>query len=484
MLTSIVIAVAAMTPNDYVIAVPEGPYQKAADRLAEFHKAQIITVEPDLNAFFEAAAELKPQYVAFVLPPDWIDIDLTNSILSRASQVDDDPFIDFEYGFVTGRDGKAAMGVVERMIAAWEYDIGKSGGILGTWEGPQIPPPSELSTLGAMGFEATASYVKATEEEDTRRKLVKAALDDLAGRDVLLFYSHGYPDQMVGCFSAADLGEWGCDFTGSILFNCACYNGVPGRWYNIGPGGRFVDSGVIDPEQSVALEILDSGVTAYFAGINPWHAWLTNEAFAHVVDDGDTLGGAAKALFDRLALEFHPDPISFPKAADTVMTGEGFENRRRNGAGMILYGDPKFAPYGESASRIAFAEFDKKGALTIGYRPLVDGMPASDFMIAQSRLMNYYSVRKAETVMEDLAMEVYRVVELPQDHDPPKTVSVEKAVCGDTPVPTKAPQWMVETTPRGQLLHVRVPIDAPMFGSPWLMNLSQKGITIHLSLER
>src|SRR5436305_975477 len=116
-------------------------------------------------------------------------------------------------------------------------------------------------------------------------------------------------------------------------------------------------------EDSVALALLDSGVAAYVAGIDPWHGPLANQAFGYLFDDGLSLGGAAKRMADRLALDFLPGRISFPPTATVGdrFAGEGVTNRRHNGAGMIVYGDPAFAPLAQSASRLAFAEVKRSG---------------------------------------------------------------------------------------------------------------------------
>ena len=132
-------------------------------------------------------------------------------------------------------------------------------------------------------------------------------------------------------------------------------------------------------------------MAAYVAGIDVWHGPLANQAFAHLFDDGLSVGGTAKRLADRLALEFLPGRIDFPPTAEVAdrFAGEGATNRRHNGAGMIAYGDPSFAPFAKTASKLAFAEAktkDGKLSLRLGTKPLLDGPAAEDFMIPQSRL--------------------------------------------------------------------------------------------------
>src|SRR5262249_43295453 len=145
----------------------------------------------------------------------------------------------------------------------------------------------------------------------------------------------------------------------------------------------------------------DSGVVGYFAGIDPWHGPLTMQVFYHVTDDGMRLGEAAKRMYDRLALDFLPGRIHYEPALKTKdrFSGEGTVNRRHNGAGMIFYGDPALAPFAKTASRLTSTEVqaaDKDPLrVKLSVRPLVDGLPGADFMLATSRLTDYYSVKTA-----------------------------------------------------------------------------------------
>ena len=214
--------------------------------------------------------------MAFVLPPDRIDVDLCHAILETAVRVDADPFTDFEYGFITGRDGDAALRFVLGLAAARTREFKKKAALFGSWEGMTLPGAHELSSLAALGFEGKADLVLTRSSEAERRKKAREALSSYRGLDALMFFSHGYPDAMSACFRAKDLRDWQIDFSPAVLVNCACYNGAPGRWYAPGPGG-MKDMGLVTRDDSVALAVLDAGVSAYVAGIDPWHGPLANQ---------------------------------------------------------------------------------------------------------------------------------------------------------------------------------------------------------------
>lgn len=475
----------------YAVLVDPGPgdaFLPAAQALADFHRASLHRFDAaKLDDAFVELKKLRPDFVVFVLPPEKIDVDLAHAILERSTKRTDDPFCDFEYGFVTGRDGPAAGRFVERIEQAWQREYGRKVTLFGSWEGFFAPPAQSLTAFKALKAEAEARFVRTRDAEPARRKAAREALTSCKGKDLLLFFSHGYPDEMAGCFRAKDLRDGNVDLTSAVLVNCACYNGAPGRWFAPGRDG-VEDRGVVARDDSVCLAVLDSGVAGYFAGIDPWHGPLAMQVCGYVFDDGLRLGEAAKRMHDRLALDFLPGRIHFEPALKEPdrFAGEGTSNRRHNGAGMILYGDPAFAPFAQSASRLGFAELKlldgQKCALRLGTRPLLDGPPAVDFMVPQNRLFDYYSVKTAD-LMKELALEVYRVVPLPPGVDRAPALRVKSARCGSKEVPTGPVQAVVEATPSGNRLHVRVPLAVRGADPTWALAIGKEGVTVELEGE-
>ena len=64
------------------------------------------------------------------------------------------------------------------------------------------------------------------------------------------------------------------------------------------------------------------------------------------------------------------------------------------------------------------------------------------------------------------------VIGLPAGVEKAPTLQVKTARCGKDDVPTKAVETVVETTPHGRRLHVRVPLDVRAYGSPWPMKIA------------
>ncbi len=474
------------TPGYRVVVDPshDGAFIPAATAMAALHGQKCEEFDPgDLDELFSRFKDSPPSYVVFVIPPEKIDVNLSRDILSRSTSIDEDPFVDFEYGFVTGRDGAAASRFVAQIAKAGKRKFERRGVMFGSWEGMILPPKRPLTAAKAMGLDFEQHYVWVKDDEEKRREKTREVLQGAKGVDTLLFFSHGYPDEMVACFKGPDLSDWKVELPGTMLVNCCCYGGAPGQWWEPRPGA-FVDRGKVKLEDSVALALLDSGISSYFAGIDPWHGWLANEVYLKVVDDGMGLGEAAKNMADRLALDFLPERIHFKPASKMKFEGEGTDNRRRNGAGMIFYGDPAQSPYGNNASRLGFGRISAKegGALTatVGTKPLIDGYPSDDFLFVMSYLTDYYSV-KTQDIMNELAMEIYRVIDLPDTIEKAPAFKVISAKTGDQYLPTGTPQCVMETTADGKRkLHVRVPIKARPMGTMEAMSIAQKGVTIEL----
>lgn len=463
-------------------------YRAAAERLAALHQGTVALFDA---ASVQAALPIwrrgAPAHVVFVMRPADIDVEFAHRVLETATLVDDDRFVDFAYGFVTGRDGPAAARFVERIREARAREFGTRGAWFGTWEGLVAPPLAQpMSATRALGFEFSQHYVLTRAEPAQQRAAARAALADLGGRDLLLFFSHGYPDQMVGCYDAADLRDWNVSLAPAVLINCACFNGAPGRWWS--PTARgFEDMGVIDASRSVALEVLERGVSAFIGGIDPWHGPLAFQLAGNLLDDGVSLGAACKSMLDRLALEFAPEPIAYKPVAQRTTLVEGTENRRSNAAGMILYGDPAFAPLARRAARLFSATVELSGArprIVITCKPLIAGFPGADFPLATSRLLDYFSIRSGD-VLKQARFEVYRAVDWPESLPNEPALRVVEAVCGEVALPCEPVQALLEATAGGgRRMHVRVPLTPAYFGTPWQMALAQRGFRIVLEVEK
>jgi len=479
----------AHTATPYVVLLERGAdpeFRPAAERLARLHGAPVEVFDRgDLDALQQRLRSLAPLHAAIVMSPQTIDVQFAQDLMERLVALDDDPFLDVRYAFITGRDGAAAERFVAAIEAARQRPPSNKAALFGSWEGAILPPKSPLSVLAAQGLDARADFVLVSDSAERRSARTREVLQTCSDLDLLLLFSHGYPDRMEMCFSGRDLREWTITLPPTVVVNCACWNGCPGRWWMPGPQG-FTEQPAPALDDSVALAMLDTGIAAYVAGVDPWHGPLANQVTMHLVDGGLSLGDAAKAMIDRLALDFAPEPIRFGKVSERAMTGEGRDHRRRNAAGMIVYGDPAWAPFAKRATRALRASV-QPGAegtatrVTIECAPLMLGQPGDDFMLAQARLLDYHSPRSAN-VIQELKLEVVQVIDWPEPLPVQPELRVVSTTSDGKDIPVREVQTLIERDGDARRLHVRVPLDIRAYGTAQSFVPLIKGLRVELDV--
>ena len=87
---------------------------------------------------------------------------------------------------------------------------------------------------------------------------------------------------------------------------------------------------------------------------------------------------------------------------------------------------------------------------------------------------------KTADFMKELSAEVYRVVDLPAGVTAAPSLKVTSAKSGPMALPTKPVQAVVERTPDGDRLHVRVPLNVRLTDNLWVMLMAANGVEIEL----
>ncbi len=159
------------------------------------------------------------------------------------------------------------------------------------------------------------------------------------------------------------------------------------------------------------------------------------------------------------------------------------KNQRHNAGSMILYGDPALAPFAKRAKHLLSARAESVGKdrfkVKIEVGRLIDGQPGMDFgTLPANRLFDYFSLR-SDPAKTSPQLELYRVVPLPDGARGVPALKVTSAKSGGKDIPTGTLQLAVEDTPGGKRLHVRVPLQIPLFGMR-ILALAQEGITVEL----
>jgi hypothetical protein len=357
-----VIRVSAETTltSDYVVVDFCGandPYHKAATRLAELRHGEIVPADPEhLDLLLEILRNKPPRMVAFVVRPDQFDENLARALLELATKIDDDPFVDFAYGFITGDSPESAVSLVEQaltaekrrrkpelaVVAVGEKVITKSGVT------SQRFPLRKMSLPQLWGQLAGGENFPG-DERDT--SFIKTLMPQLQNKSIVIFAGHGYPSEVVGGPNWKDLD--GTHLTGSVVLNIACYTGVTGTWYEDDWSTGRIRKRTVPTSESFCLNVIKSGVAAYvaYACARPAGPELFSDVGA-LAGEGMSVGEVRCRDNNRIILAYLAQ--GFDKLnAPHVEEGQVLKPRKNivkdllldMSTGGVVFGDPAFQPF-------------------------------------------------------------------------------------------------------------------------------------------
>jgi hypothetical protein len=343
--------------SDYLVlaAVPAGdPFDAAARHLAEHHRARIVRFDPaDLAPLRGELATAAPRHVALVMRPGQIDFAFQRRFLQLATEVDDDPFVDFAFGYLTGATGEEALALAQRGTArepkGGELTHAMVAG--GTDRSFVTHRPHGLRSAQLAAVQVYCAGEKAFAEEGRDRAFLAAELPQLAGRDAITFVGHGYPHEVHGGPDARDLA--GLAFPGAVVLNVACYTGTTARWFAEDYQEGRLEQREVPPEQSFCLALLRTGVVGYTAYLCPRPAGPELDTdLAALVADGLSLGEVRRRDYDKTVLGFlgfGAERLALAPVADGERLAPGRDPVRdmmlEGATGGVLFGDPACVPF-------------------------------------------------------------------------------------------------------------------------------------------
>jgi hypothetical protein len=339
-------------PANYVVLAgfaATDPFDAAAQVLARHHRAPVLRFDPaNVAPLLPALKAAAPRHVAVVVRPEQLDFDLQRRLLALATNVDDDPFVDFAFGYVTGRDAAAATALAQRGI---ERTPQKAASIaLAAGGCPKSSVHTVPFLLRRRGLDSL-QLLGAGDENARDVPFWRENLPKLNGRDVVTFAGHGYPHEIVGGPTFAELA--GLDLAGTVVLNVACYTGVTGRWFDYDHRRGVMVQRVVAPAESFCLALLDTGVLGYTAYLSPRPAGPELETdLAALVGDGLSLGEARRRDYDKTVLgmlgfgeeRLQPGPVAdgtkLPQPLDAVR-----DIMLEGALGGVVFGDPACTPF-------------------------------------------------------------------------------------------------------------------------------------------
>ena len=326
-----------------VTDIPEqDPWYAAIKVLEGAGYRDLISVRPwNPKRAFKALGAMKPGAVVCVFRPETIDVNFHFDFLERASRLDEDPFVDFSFGYITGGTPDEMRDFAAAAVAAKKKRWAKSILEFGPSSRP-YDPTSEADHKWAKGF-TNRRWAHPNDAADVAARLAK-----LRPEGVLSAWGHGMPDGVDHGMSGASLaGKELPDLSACLYFSGPCYCGVPAGWFRNDQGKIVRES--VAPNESFLLGLLRTRVAAAFAGLDPDRGETNHHEREHVLL-GATLGEASKATYDDVVLARRSPELRLvryevgkPRPHANVR-----ETMIMGGACRALFGLPDWAPYAKA----------------------------------------------------------------------------------------------------------------------------------------
>ncbi len=338
-----------------VVLVPEeDAFDAVAQELVRLHhNAPLLRATPtSLRDLLPPLKQIDPEYVAVVVRPDDLDINLVRQWMLVSSEVDADPFVDFAYGFVTGESPEAAMKLVQagqgdakdRFPSLVQMGV-MEGSFLKRSQSTQQALPLRRGTLAQTAH----MIVKGANEERDETYLQKT-MPKLDGESLLLFAGHGFPREVVGGPTFEHLH--GRKFPEAVALNIACYTGVTHRWYEEDWSTLTLRERTVPAQESFCLNMINTGVGGYvaYACPRPSGPTLFGDAIA-IATSGNTLGELRRRDANSVVLS-HLQQGYDSLHIDIQSEGTPLDRNRsvqallvQMSTGGMLVGDPMFRPF-------------------------------------------------------------------------------------------------------------------------------------------
>jgi hypothetical protein len=363
--------------------LPESdPYYAAARRLAGEHDGVIVPFDPTrMLALRRKLSQLIPRYVALVLRPQDVDLNLQRQMLALSTRMDDDPFCDFAFGFVTGATAKDALSLVERSIRMQKEGLPKTMVTASVTSGRKSWASQGLGTplASQLGYTGGAIYWSCVEADPQVLDFVKGHIKDIQKKGIVMLTGNGDPEgiwlfsdrrnldgskhwpfdpKKVGLDPKGEMpritAEYfrGLDLGGAVVWSGTCHSGVLHREFVendiVSTFGRVdrITEYILPEGRGLGLAVLADGPSAYLAPIGPNHGYACNVELYRALAMGWPLGDVLRSRYNEIILDaggkldislFEPGA---PFPADNPMRG--------GGANRTLFGDPLFKPFPES----------------------------------------------------------------------------------------------------------------------------------------
>ncbi|MBU0765333.1 MAG: T9SS type A sorting domain-containing protein [Bacteroidetes bacterium] len=339
-----ILSLIAASAQNYYVLTPESDtttdYYEAAQILAAYRSAQIIQFDIGSTANLAGVlAPLEPRYIAIVADPIDIDINFVRQFLMMSAELDDDPFSDFAYGYITGATGQDAINFVNNIIYAESQNIQdfplNSGGCAASSINMVYQYPGGY--MEYLDPPVYADIYLETSDAGTGVDYFNAQSNHLLNKKILDIGHNGDP-HMIWLFEGGNMDPdppvWNYDpakiedpayarvgLTGSMIgalnlypavtYNGACHSGEPKTVMvegdiaaTFGDTQGYTEFYTMSDTFSFALSILKTGITGYFAPCGANNANDQGEEVYNTFLYHEPLGDIHKRAMDGVVMGF------------------------------------------------------------------------------------------------------------------------------------------------------------------------------------
>ncbi len=371
-------------------------YFQAAQTLKNYRGGQLINFNPaQVDSLLPVLTTLAPRYVAIVLKPIELDINFVRKFLMMSTNLDTDPFSDFAYGYITGATGQDALNFVDTIIYSDSHNIQNfplnvSGYAASSLNYVYTSPSGFLSYLNPPSY--SDIYLE-TNDNGSGVNYFNANTSYLQNNKLLDIGHNGDP-HMLWLFDGGNTNPnppvWSYDSTKiedtayarvgitsyhiaqlnlypAVAYNGACHSGEPKRVMvesdiaaTFGDPGNYIKFYTMSDTFSFALNILNTGITGYFAPCGANNANDQGEEVYNTFLYEEPLGDIFKRSLDGVVMGFfgnRPALKIYQLGAWAygcdVLTSGSFDPSSWSGAcymlggkaNRIYFGDPLYNPF-------------------------------------------------------------------------------------------------------------------------------------------
>lgn len=389
--------------QEYVIlARAKSPLLPAANMLATYRKAEIVGFDPsNPTAVLEELIRREARYVAVFVEPREMDVNLLRTFIVLSTLIDEDPFCDFAFGFVTASTPAEAEAFVERMIRADRSGVEPYAVHIAISNISQEYPGSSFID----GMDGESWYVKEGDKAFAAKALERLdragfvhfggcgdpegiwMFDDRRNLDSTKHWP--YAPERVGSdpkgemprLLAADLRRM--KLNGAVVWSHVCHQGAVGRIYVerdiVSTFGRsdYVEEYMMPSDRSVALAIIESGASAYICPVGANFGAQSDIEQSFASETGAPLGDVMRRAYHDIVMDTdgHPEQIGlFAKGRPAYSNPDGFLNNN-SPHNRCLYGDPMLAPFAKrrSPATVEIQAKEEVGGLALRFRVAASG---------------------------------------------------------------------------------------------------------------